>query len=278
MGQEVNEASMHNASIVQSPYTRFVVQFNAWTYSLWYCIMLHHTCAYPPWLTAWLHYNSKCFTSTTMGWGHAKKLYGESRGWNKVGLACGPIVLKTWFTRTRLEKMHFLPRTKSKFPEVLLNFFPFLYVFLYFRSKISLQMSKFPENQVPKFPIFSRHGKDHKMYQGPKWSMEMLAHFNTWCKKLTRYQKNQIWPWKKLRALYCLIPGAQMALETFGSFWPLRESTEYRYRESTEIAGKYDKVLHITHQTWPMLLHFSGLFTRSRGGLCVTIQHASKWQ
>ena len=45
----------------------------------------------------------------------------------------------------------------QNFPPILLNFPPFLYVFLYFRGKISLQMSKFPGNQVPEFPTFSRH-------------------------------------------------------------------------------------------------------------------------
>ena len=48
----------------------------------------------------------------------------------------------------------------QNFPPFLyefLYFSPFLYEFLYFRGKISLQMSIFPGNQVPEFPIFSRH-------------------------------------------------------------------------------------------------------------------------
>ena len=39
-------------------------------------------------------------------------------------------------------------------PPILLNFPPFLYVFLYFIGKSYFQMSKFPENHVPEFPIF----------------------------------------------------------------------------------------------------------------------------
>ena len=40
-------------------------------------------------------------------------------------------------------------------PPILLNFPPYLYnVFLYFRGKNSLQMSKFPGNQVPEFLLF----------------------------------------------------------------------------------------------------------------------------
>ena len=55
------------------------------------------------------------------------------------------------------KKCPFSRELNQNFPPILLNFPPFLYVFLYFRGKISLQMSTFPGNQVPEFPIFSRH-------------------------------------------------------------------------------------------------------------------------
>ena len=54
--------------------------------------------------------------------------------------------------------MCFFPGTNQNFPPILLNFPPFLYVFLYFRDTNSLQISRFPWNQVPEFPVFSRHG------------------------------------------------------------------------------------------------------------------------
>ena len=52
------------------------------------------------------------------------------------------------------KKCTFSLEPDQNFPPILLNFPPFLYVFLYFRGKNSLQMSKFPRNQVPEFPIF----------------------------------------------------------------------------------------------------------------------------
>ena len=60
------------------------------------------------------------------------------------------------------KKCPFSRELNQNFPPILLNFPPFLYVFLYFRGNISLQMSTFPGNQVPKFPIFSRHAHTHK--------------------------------------------------------------------------------------------------------------------
>ena len=56
------------------------------------------------------------------------------------------------------KKCPFPQELNQNFPPILLNFPPFLYIFLSFRGKISLQMSKFPGNQVPEFPIFSRQG------------------------------------------------------------------------------------------------------------------------
>ena len=55
-----------------------------------------------------------------------------------------------------VKKCPFSWELSQNFPPILLNFPPFLYVFLYFRGKISLQMSKFPGNQVPEFPTFPR--------------------------------------------------------------------------------------------------------------------------
>ena len=55
------------------------------------------------------------------------------------------------------EKCSFSRELNQNFLPTLLNYPPVLYVFLYFRGKINLQMSKFPGNQVPEFPIFSRH-------------------------------------------------------------------------------------------------------------------------
>ena len=61
----------------------------------------------------------------------------------------------------------------QNFPKRLLNFPAFLYVFLYFRGKnfppnvkISLKMSRFPGNQVSKFPIFSWPGLNLNLVQG----------------------------------------------------------------------------------------------------------------
>ena len=51
------------------------------------------------------------------------------------------------------KKCGFSRESNQNFPPILLNFPPFLYL----RGKISLQMSEFPRNQVPEFPIFSRH-------------------------------------------------------------------------------------------------------------------------
>ena len=56
------------------------------------------------------------------------------------------------------KKRTFSQEPNQNFPPILLNFPPFLYVFLYFRVKNSLQMSKFTGNQIPEFPTFSRHG------------------------------------------------------------------------------------------------------------------------
>ena len=54
-----------------------------------------------------------------------------------------------------LEKnCNFFRELNRNFPPILLDFPPFLYKFLYFRGKISLQMSKFPGNHVPEFPFF----------------------------------------------------------------------------------------------------------------------------
>ena len=58
------------------------------------------------------------------------------------------------FCKSRLEKMCFSQEPNQNFPPILLNFAPVLYVFLYFNS---LQMSKFPGNQVPELLTFSRH-------------------------------------------------------------------------------------------------------------------------
>ena len=55
------------------------------------------------------------------------------------------------------KKCTFSQETNRNFPPILQNFPPFLNIFLYFRGTNSLQMSKFPGNQVPEFPIFSRH-------------------------------------------------------------------------------------------------------------------------
>ena len=52
------------------------------------------------------------------------------------------------------KKCAFFPGTNQNFPPILLNFPPYLYVFLYFRDTNSLQISRFPWNQVPEFPIF----------------------------------------------------------------------------------------------------------------------------
>ena len=55
------------------------------------------------------------------------------------------------------KKMHFFRGPKQIYPPIMLNFPPFLYVFLYFKGKISLQISKFWGNQAPVFANFSRH-------------------------------------------------------------------------------------------------------------------------
>ena len=56
------------------------------------------------------------------------------------------------------KKKPFSLEPNQKFPPIFLNFPPFLYVFLYFRSKkIPSKCQNFPGNQVPEFPIFSRH-------------------------------------------------------------------------------------------------------------------------
>ena len=76
--------------------------------------------------------------------------------------------------RAQLEKIPFFPATQSNVPLILLNFPPFLY----FRGKISLQMSTFPGNQVPEFPIFSRHGLGRQILMGN--SIKSLFRVNCW--------------------------------------------------------------------------------------------------
>ena len=49
------------------------------------------------------------------------------------------------------KKCPFSRELNQNFPPILLNFPPFLYVFLYFRGKISQQMSTVPGNQIPYF-------------------------------------------------------------------------------------------------------------------------------
>ena len=48
-------------------------------------------------------------------------------------------------------------RNKIKFPSNIVKFPSISLRILYFIGKNSLQMSKFPWNQVPEFPTFSRH-------------------------------------------------------------------------------------------------------------------------
>ena len=50
-------------------------------------------------------------------------------------------------------------------------------------------------------------------------ALENVDTFHTWCIKYTRKTKSD--PEKKNERPSFLIPGAQMALEIFGLFWPL---------------------------------------------------------